>query len=177
MPKKKRKSQKGKTVKQHPDIRIIDRMLKSGWPPSRVSEWLGDMEKKPVSTQTLGHYRDNFLDVKLILPASVYEKKLKQLNVQIDTLRELYNLIELQKRRLKPMLEYEEARNTTHPDMRLELQLLRDTIIKSIELEMSLGVREKAAIKIEETKFDMAEMLKSFIAEREAKAMSKVIEP
>lgn len=177
MTKKKRKSQKGKTVQRHPERRTIDRMLLSGWPPRRVSEWLVDSGKNPVSVQTLGYYRNNFLDAKQILPTSTYEKKLNQLDIQIDTLRELYNIIELQKRRLAPLLETEDAHNRAHPDTRHEVQLLRDTIIKAIALEMQLGIREKAAIEIHEKKFDMAEMLKEFIKQREMTELAKVIEP
>lgn len=176
MTKKKKKSLKGKTLLRHPERSTIDKMLLSGWIPLRVHEWLEMKGKDVVSTTTLTHYRNNFLDAKMILPPSTYEKKIKQLDVQIDTLRELYNLIEIQKRRLGYLLESEESYKRNHPDTRQELQLLRDTIVKAIDLEMDLGIREKAAIEIHEKKFDMAELLRTVIKEREERAMSEVIE-
>jgi hypothetical protein len=176
MPKKKKKSQRGKTVKSHPQVKKIEAMLKSGYSPSRVCDWLEDMGFKPVSVQTIRAYRDNFLDAKLILPPSVYEKKIKQLDVHIDTLRELYNLIAIQKIRLAPLLETEDAHSRAHPDTRHELTLLRDTIVKAIALEMELGVREKASIKIETKEFDMAELLRMFLEHEDARALRMFLE-
>lgn len=173
---KKKKSQKGKTILRHPERSTIDKMLLSGWSPSRIHEWLVEKGKDTVSAPTLSHYRDNFLDAKMILPPSTYEKKLKQLSIQIDLLRELYNLIEIQKRRLGYLLESEESYKRTHPDTRQELQLLRDTIVKAIDLEMDLGIRKKAAIEIHEKKFDMAELLKQFMLVKEERALKAVIE-
>ena len=181
MQKKKKKSTKGKTVKKHPDIRYIDNMLLSGWSPRRVHEWLMDNNKQVFSAQTIQNYRDNFLDIKMILPASTFEKKLKSLNVSVDALRDLYNLIELPKIRLAPLLESEEVYKKTHPDTHKELTLLRDTIVRTIQLEMELGIREKAAIEIHDKKFDMADMLKTFLMEKalrekeEQKALESVI--
>lgn len=174
---KKKKSQKGKTVKRHPQIRTIDNMLLSGWPTRRVSFWLVTNGMDPVSPQTLGYYRTNFLPSEMVLPPSVYEKKINQLDVQIDTLQELYNIIEIQKRRLEPLLNTEDQYGNTHPDTRHELLLLRDTIVKAIGLEMELGIRKKAAIEIHEKKFDMNEMLKEFIKQREMRELAKVIDP
>ncbi len=166
---------RGKSVLDHPDKLVIDKMLLSGWTISKVHEWLISHQKKEVSEQTLLHYRDNYIDPKLVLPPSIYHKKIKQLDCQIDSLQELYNLMEIQKRRIGHLLEQEDIDRIANPDTRKELELLKDTIVKTIQLEMELGIRDKRAIEIIEKKFDMTEMLKEYLRMRDP--LVQVIDP
>ena len=154
---------RGKSVLEHPDKATIDKMLLSGWTISKVHEWLINHDKKEVSAQTLLQYRDNYIDPKLVLPPSIYHKRIKLLDCQVDALQELYNLMEIQKRRVGNFLEIEDIEQIANPDIRKELELLKDTIVKTIQLEMEMGIRDKRAIEIIEKKFDMVELLKEYL--------------
>lgn len=165
---------RGATVLDHPDRATIEKMFLTGWTASKIHNWLVSREKVPVSVQTLAHFRDNHIDAKLILPPSVYEQKLKHLDVQIDALQELYNLVEIQKRRLSYILKVEDDSRITLPDARDEMRLLKDTIVKVIQLEMELGIRDKRPMEIIEKRIDITELLKEFIAQKE---LMTVIEP
>jgi len=165
---------KGKSILQHPDRSTIDRMLQTGWSPQKVHDWLFSRKKELVTAQTIASYRKNHIDAKLILDPSIYALKLKQLDVQIDSLQELYNLIEVQKRRLGYLIKVEDQSEIALPDTRDEIKVLRDTIIKTVELEMQLGIRSKAAFEVIEKRIDITELLREFIAQKELMA---VIDP
>jgi hypothetical protein len=125
-------------------------MLKSGWSPARIAEWLEQNvpEEQQISEETIRDYVKTYLKADEILQPSYVEKKLKEINVSIDTLRELYNLIELQKQRLSLILRVEDDSNITLPDGHREVELLRDTILSAVELEMKLGIRKQAPIEV-----------------------------
>lgn len=166
---------RGKSVLKHPDKMTIDKMLQTGWSPAKVHNWLISRQKEKVSEKTLLHYRNNYIDSKSILPASVYHTKIKQLDVQIDSLQELYNLIEIQKRRIGHLLITEEQDKTAYPETRKEIELLKDTIIKTVQLEMELGIRDKRPIELIEKRIDITELLKDFMIQKEI--MQRAIEP
>jgi len=166
---------RGQSVKKHPDLAIIKRMLLSGWRPPKIFDWLVKHKKPTLSVKTLTNFRDNYLDVKQILPTSVYEEKLKEVDIFIDSLQELYNLIAMQKERIGYLLNIEDKSKIALPDTREELKILRDLLIKIVQLEMELGIRDKRPIEIIEKKFDMTEMLKEWLSIRET--LEKAIEP
>ena len=170
-----KKSKKGKTVLKHPDKQLIDDLFYTGWSAQRISSWLKNMDKEPVSEITLRHYRNNFLDKKKILSQSAYEKYIKGINVQVDSLQELYNLIEIQKRRIGITLVEELKLKTTTPETREEMKILKDTLVQCIKLEMDLGVRDKRAIEIKETRLDITDLIKDFLLMEQA--MKDAIEP
>lgn len=155
---------RGRLVLEHPDRATIDRMFLTGWKPSKIHEWLVSRGKTVISVRALAYYRDNHIDVKQILPPSVYEKKLQELDVQIDALQELYNLVEVLKRRLGYLLNLEDEAKVALPDTRKELNLLKDTIVKTIELEMEIGIRSKRPIEIVETKIDLSQLVEEYRA-------------
>ena len=138
-------------------------MLLSGWKPSKICEWLSEHKKPVILVKTLANYRNNYLDPKSILPISIYKKKLKEVDVIIDSLQELYNLTEIQKQRIGYLLNVEDQSKIALPDTRDELKMLRDLLIKTVQLEMELGIRDKQPIEIIEKKFDMAEMLREYL--------------
>ncbi len=142
-------------------------MLLSGWKPSKICEWLSKHKKPIIAIKTLANYRNNYIDSKLILPISVYKTKLKEVDVVIDSLQELYDLVEIQKQRIGYLLDVEDQSKIALPDTREELKMLRDLLIKTVQLEMELGIRDKQPIEIIEKRVDITELLKDFMLQKQ----------
>lgn len=169
---------KGKSITTHPERHIIDKMLLTGWSTTKVSDWLEYSGKPMVSSLTLRNYRENYLEPKPILSESAYEKIIKRVDVHIDSLQELYNLIEILKRRLGPAIEEEMIHKTLTPEVREDLKLLKETLIKTLQLEMELCIRDRRPIEISETKLDITALLLEFASkEKEMEALQEAIEP
>ena len=153
---------KGKSLQKHPEIDMIERMIVTGWSPAKINEWLKRTEKVPASANSIKNYRANYIKPRAILSPSIYALKLKQIDVYIDSLQELYNLIEIQKRRLGLALTEEHQSQVALPSTRKELELLKDTIVKTIELEMELGIKEKRPIEVIDKRIDVYDLVTQF---------------
>ena len=157
---------------------MIDRMLFTGWSTTKISDWLSYSGKFEVTPLTLRHYRDNYLKPKLVLHPSAYDKIISRLDVHIDTLQELYNLIEILKRRLGPAIVEETKQKYLTPEVREDLKLLKETLIAVTKLEMDLGLKERRPIEITETSFNMTAFLLEFMTkEKDMQALQEAIKP
>lgn len=157
----------GKKIKGSAVEGLIERMLLTGWSPAKVSVWL--KQNRPdsyASADTIRAYRDNFIPKDRILPPSAYAQKIKEIDVMVDSLQELYNLVEVQKRRISLIIRTEDTSGITLPDARKEVELYRDLLVEICKLEMDLGVRRKIPIEIVEARFDLDKMLERFIQRR-----------
>jgi hypothetical protein len=159
----------GRSLLSHPDKITIEQMICSGWTTTQIHQWLLDNEKELISEKVISDYRANYIKPKLILPASTYAKKLKQLDVKVNTLQELYNIIEIQKRRLGYYFDNETQYKSANPDTRKELEFLEKTIKDAIELEMDLGIRTKRPIEIisTENKIDLNELIDQWMLKQQ----------
>ena len=115
---------------------------------------------------------------KLVLHPSAYDKIISRLDVHIDTLQELYNLIEILKRRLGPAIVEETKQKYLTPEVREDLKLLKETLIAVTKLEMDLGLKERRPIEITETSFNMTAFLLEFMTkEKDMQALQEAIKP
>lgn len=137
----------GEKVESHPDKELISRMIQSGWSPRKIETWLRnkypDDKDLQVSERTLYSYRKNFEKLDLIIPVTVYEKAIKELDVCIDSLSELYKAIAIQKQRISHLLAVENTNKIALPDTRKEMELLTQMIVDSLDIEMRLGIRRE----------------------------------
>ena len=163
-------SKKGLKVTEHPDQNLIHRMLLSGWVPLKIESWLKERyptdDSKWICERTLLDYRKNFLNLNEGLPVSVYENRLKQIDVAVDTLQELYSAIEQQKRRMGWNLAIEDKNKVSLPDTREEMDLLYRMITKAVELEMRLGIRKESPAQLEVKQFSLEVFLTKYRQER-----------
>lgn len=140
-------SREGEKAENHPDKDLISRMLQSGWSPKKVEFWLKnkypDDKEQWISERTLLSYRKNFEKLELIIPVSSYQKALKELDVCIDTLQELYGAIAIQKQRISFNLDVEILSKIALPDTRKEMELLAEMTVKALDIEMRLGIRKE----------------------------------
>lgn len=140
-------TREGEKVEDHPDRDLISRMLQSGWSPKKIETWLRNKYPEDhdnwISERTLYSYRINFEKLELIIPANAYQTALKNLDVCIDTLQELYNSIAIQQQRISHNLSIEIASKIALPDTRKEMELLAEMLVKAIDLEMRLGIRKE----------------------------------
>lgn len=161
---------KGLKTRDHPDADLITKMLMMGRSPKRIEEWLRhkypDDKSKWISERTLYSFRKNFINPKMVLPTSYYEEKIKELDCDIDALRELYNQIEIQKRRIAYNLKLEDKAEVSLPDTRKEMELLHTMLANAITLEMKLGIRREATKKIEVAHIDMNDLLEKYLEEK-----------
>lgn len=164
------KSAKGIKVKQHPDASLLEQMILSGWAPRKIEAWLKrkypDDSKKQISERTLLSFRKNFIALNKGLPASYYATKLKELDIVIDSLQELYNAIEMQKRRVALNLQIEDNSNVALPDTRKEMELLAGMLAKSIELEMKLGIRKEEPQRLEVKSMNLDMLVTKYLEEK-----------
>jgi hypothetical protein len=146
-PEKSVSKREGEKVDHHPNRDMIVRMLRSGWVPARVERWLRDkypdQKELQICEKTLWSYRSNFIALNLILPSTEYEKKLKEFDIAIDTLDELYKAIAIQKQRVSYNLAIEDKSQVALPDTRKEMELLAALTAKALEFEMRLGIRKE----------------------------------
>lgn len=142
-------------------------MILTGWAPLKIQNFLRhkypEDESLWVSERTLYNYRTNFINLKMVLSPSEYATKIKELDVVIDTLQELYNNIEIQKRRVSLNLKIEDVNNVSLPDTRKEMELLHTMIANALQLEMKLGIRKAEPDRLEVRSMSLNELLVKYI--------------
>lgn len=161
----------GRSVLEHPDRSTIERMFLSGWSAEKIHHWLKSRNKVAPAIDTLRAFRDKQISADKMLPPSVYALKLNQLDIQIDSLQELYNLLEIQKRRMGYLLDTEDKALITLPDTRKEMELLKNIIVDVIKLEMEMGIRERRPMELIEKKIDLNNMLQQFLLAKQGWAV------
>lgn len=147
----------GKTVKQgqkvvtHPLKEWIDRLIKSGESPKTVSEWLKTQHPKEtqISEKTIYNYIKNFIPTWRLLPAPYYKEKLLRLDRKIDALKALYSLAISQAEKVAIWEKLESESNIELPNGLRSRQLLQNMLVNILKTEMDLGIRAKAADKLE----------------------------
>jgi len=143
----KQATREGEKVEDHPDCDLISRMLQSGWSPKKIEQWLRNKypedREQWISERTLYSYRQNFIKLEMLIPTPVFDKLLKEIDVCIDTLQELYKTIAIQKQRVSYNLKIEVDSKIALPDTRKEMELLAEMEVKALDIEMRLGIRKE----------------------------------
>ena len=159
---------RGSKVVGHSREYFIRQMLRSSWSPERVALWLEQRHPdETLSSDTIRSYRTNFLTPDEVLAPSGYEEALKRIDVKVDALQELYNAVEIQKRRMAYLLNLETQSSIALRDTRLEMEVLVKMLLAILDKEMDLGVRERRPEVFEQRVVDVEAYLSRVFKMRE----------
>lgn len=114
--------------------------------PREVADWLKGIGQ-PISERSLRSYRRFVLGPREVLSrGSLYRRYSEALDAEFDALKELYNLVAVQIKRVDFGLKLEQETGGLRGVVSQALQLLKDTLVSTIDIEISLGTRKKASV-------------------------------
>lgn len=127
-----------------PHRKEIEKRILAGESLRSISRWLKD-NNEDIGEHALRGHAQQMAPIRSMINQSLYARFHLNLGERVDALKELYNLVVVQMRRLSTGLKQELDKKTLSGVVGKEVQSLRESLVSIIKLEMELGIREMKA--------------------------------
>jgi hypothetical protein len=124
---------------------LIDQAVERGDSAAKIAGWLNTEHNVSISAESVRRYMQRFITQHVDQGIQQYRNFLKGLPEKVDAAITLAETITIQKARIGQMLHREKEENKTFLATDKSIEVLRETSVSLIDVELRIGLRKGVA--------------------------------